>query len=454
MASIIGMVASHIDTVERLISFRRCLRSVKQQRQPLSRLHVSCSGLKHEEAADVMAEETSGMEVSFVHCEQRRSQFEHLRELFAAQCDSLSSAFILFGDDDDIWSPDRVAVYSHLLAARVPDDTDGLSLEWAALPCASSGIELNDADAQSTVDGMLLRGQASIKEMSVYFMIACRMRAVRAFFEACPMNLVRSKFCDIAFKNHMLERTKCVRFAPDDSASRTLVKQGSWLIYYNNDKGISHDEVELRDYTSPSAFFVGNGGSQQHASDISCCSPDQIDRLVVSEQMPNLQRVSRLLAGCGLDAIAHHLARHRTRMEMESAGWFGQARPPSRSEVETLFIDIERGRGGTSALAALLGNMQHESRERRSLERAKSGLIRRASYVSYDKLAELGGACSEMSAAEQAVAFDCVLLRAAQPLRTILLRFGMDTRPADLFEAQLEQAWQARCEHLVSDVSH
>ena len=146
--------------------------------------------------------------------------------------------------------------------------------------------------------------------------------------------------------------------------------------------------------------------------------------------------------------VARHLARHRTRIEKESAGWFGLARPPSRGEVETLFAQIERGSGGTSALAALIDSMQCQAVERSNQERIGTSGARWARYVSYDDFAELERACSEISAAEQAVAFDCLLLRAAQPLRKILQRFGMDARPADLFEAQLEKTWESRCQHL------
>ena len=76
------------------------------------------------------------------------------------------------------------------------------------------------------------------------------------------------------------------------------------------------------------------------------------------QELPNLQRVNRELADRGPEMVARHLARHRTRIEREGAGWFGRSRPPSRSEVELLFAQIDLGSGGTSALAALIGTMQ------------------------------------------------------------------------------------------------
>ena len=447
----IGMIASHADHMDRVVALRRCLRSIRQQQEPLLRLYISCSGLMHGEAAQVIAEETHGMAVSSFHSGQRRSQFEHFRALIATACfeDALNhDTYILFGDDDDVWHPDRVAIYKGLVGST--RSLDGLSLEWAAMPRT---IEVGLADSTS-IDNLLQGGLASVNQMSVYFMIACKLGAVREFFEVCPPSLVESKFCDIAFKNYMLERMQTERVKPHSHEGRSLIEQGRWLIYYNNelDDGDCCDaeEVALRDWSSPSAFFRGNGDPLCHASDIRSCSPEHAEYQVVARELPKLQRLNSELANRGPDLVARHLARHRARIEKEGAGWFGRSRPPSRSEVETLFTQIELGRGGTSSLAALIGEMQRQAQERSKHVRSgsASGLIRR-SYVSYDDLAELEKSLGKFSAQEQAVAFDCLLLRAAQPLRKILQRFGMDTRPADLFEEQLERTWHARCQHLL-----
>ena len=84
------------------------------------------------------------------------------------------------------------------------------------------------------VVGLLERGSARLATMSVYWMIACRVSAVTAFFECCPPALVACTFCDIAFKNYMLEHTRCVRLQPEDSEARHLINKHGWLVYYNH----------------------------------------------------------------------------------------------------------------------------------------------------------------------------------------------------------------------------
>ena len=250
----------------------------------------------------------------------------------------------------------------------------------------------------------------------------------------------------------MLERMQTERVKPHSHEGRSLIEQGRWLIYYNNelDDGDCCDaeEVALRDWSSPSAFFRGNGDPLCHASDIRSCSPEHAEYQVVARELPKLQRLNSELANRGPDLVARHLARHRARIEKEGAGWFGRSRPPSRSEVETLFTQIELGRGGTSSLAALIGEMQRQAQERS--KHVRSGSARGSSSIHVSTMTLPGsGSLRATSAEEQAVAFDCLLLRAAQPLRKILQRFGMDTRPADLFEEQLERTWHARCQHLL-----
>lgn len=455
--SIVGMVASHVDDEDRLKALRRCLRSIVHQRVPLQKFFISFSGLLHAEAALTVAEEMCGMlDVSTFHVAKVHSQFEHYQALTRAvrgdrAIPSDNNVVCLFGDDDDIWHPERVAVYAELLARR-PHDVDGLSLEWAAMPCAACAAEvLQSVNGPASVDAMLRHGQADVKQMSCYCMIACKVEAVSAFFDQCPAPLVQCKFCDIAFKNFMLERRQCVRFTPESHEGQSFVTQGKWLFFYDNihDASSDADEAELfqlKRCTSPSEFFGSGHHLKSHASDIRSCSPEEAERQIVRHQLPNLHRVNRELTDGGPDMVARHLARHRTRIEKESAGWFGRALPPSRTDVETLFHQIELGSGGTSALAALIGSMRRQALDN-SRKRRRSARMSRA-YLSYDDLADLEKASSEMSAQEQAVAFDCMLLRAAQPLRKILLRFGMDTEAADLFEAQLERMWQARCEHL------
>ena len=249
---IIGMIASHIDHQERLVAFRRCLRSIKFQRIPLTRLYISCSGILHEQAAIAIAEEMKGdNSVCSIHGAKPQSQFSHFRALLDIVHDEQPrSTFILFGDDDDIWDRERVAVYIDLLANQ-PQDVDGLSLEWAAMPCIAQ-----EAVMQSAVDELLQHGLAGIKHMSVYWMIACTVAALGAFFEAVPIPLVQSKFCDIAFKNYMLDRMHCVRFEADSHEARSLVAKGHWLMFYDNigDTSEDEDEVELRGCTRENRY--------------------------------------------------------------------------------------------------------------------------------------------------------------------------------------------------------
>jgi hypothetical protein len=126
---LVCFLACHVSTMARVEKLRWMLDSVlAQQGGPLPTLHVSWSAASVEVASAVRAVRDATLHAYSAHrgtlkmTEQpeRKSQFEHLREL----CRSVSAsegrpAWVYFTDDDDVWSESRHALF--LSACRAAD---------------------------------------------------------------------------------------------------------------------------------------------------------------------------------------------------------------------------------------------------------------------------------------------------------------------------------------------
>ena len=135
--------------------------------------------------------------------------------------------WVLFSDDDDIWSERRHATYMREIAAA-PTFTQSLL-------CRRKAVARTGADEPTDGDGVraLLRaGQLRFTDcnlrdglaedehnMAEYFDMCVRLSVIRSFFATVPTLVSQHRLCDLAFcflfKSESSSRAN-VRFMPTD----------------------------------------------------------------------------------------------------------------------------------------------------------------------------------------------------------------------------------------------
>mmetsp|Transcript_70362 Transcript_70362/g.153333 ORF Transcript_70362/g.153333 Transcript_70362/m.153333 type:complete len:971 (+) Transcript_70362:56-2968(+) len=141
-----------------------------------------------------------------------------------------TSCWVIFGDDDDIWHPSRVAEYVAAVQQLVVPESVGLLATMARVNCRSDR-KVTDWELPSTVeevDRFLRSGRgarldneepcktfrsrlrASGTSLPIpddlcleYFDLFPRLRLLHEFFEDAPESLVEHRFCDLAFNEFL-----------------------------------------------------------------------------------------------------------------------------------------------------------------------------------------------------------------------------------------------------------
>jgi hypothetical protein len=122
---IFAVMASHIESEQRLALLRRCLVSIKcQSHRPL--LAISWSAVERLQAPiEAMLAEMLGKDDFVLKSNEQLSQFDHYKRIFSkfsnarSQLESLFQHlpdwWVIFSDDDDVWHPLRTEVYFNAL---------------------------------------------------------------------------------------------------------------------------------------------------------------------------------------------------------------------------------------------------------------------------------------------------------------------------------------------------
>lgn len=117
--TIVGLTAAHIADEQHFKCFKNCLLSIKWQAHPLDYFGLSWSCedsfySRCKDAVDSLANDLAGRcLLNCAYSPQKISQFRHYERLanwLRAEIPNPSVARILFGDSDDIWGPQRVAM--------------------------------------------------------------------------------------------------------------------------------------------------------------------------------------------------------------------------------------------------------------------------------------------------------------------------------------------------------
>lgn len=279
----VGLMAVHISTEARLRRLRHVLCSVGRQDVPQSvaefLFSVSWSAstpeletMVYDVIADFKARRRSGIEVVATRQSERHSQFQHLKAALAAAEENLrlslqppqkeqawESAWVIFGDDDDIWHRQRVAEYVHAIrshamlegvasfATTTRVNCNGAkTFTDADMPCTEEEVDSFVRSGDGTrLDGeeacvlwRRLRDQHYPDESLLpipsdlpleYFDFCPRLRLVHEFLERTSVRFLEHKYCDL----RMLEfLTVYPSMGQEMGLEVAFFRPRCWMIFY------------------------------------------------------------------------------------------------------------------------------------------------------------------------------------------------------------------------------
>ena len=267
----ICFLASHIATPKRYQMLTRCLTSIAAQTEPIT-IWLSWSSGSDDHTRNmrdfldkVKRNGACRIDVDICHGRRRLSQFQHFHHLVTSpEGQALSpDTWLLFTDDDDVWSPFRADFYANHCKKAA---SKGIDVVQARVKCRPTVdllfTEVTVADPSSSVDGLLVKGRVGMADsakhvkpaaydtidpdapdggdgvfdpddvygsfhMAEYFDFSCRYHVLSTFLlKRCPTVLLRHRLCDLAFNLGCLSKhTNRLIVAPDDSEE--------WLYYYS-----------------------------------------------------------------------------------------------------------------------------------------------------------------------------------------------------------------------------
>ena len=258
---IVCFLASHVATAERAHALARTLQSIRAQ-QPTPPPPVSVSWSAEPAVAPLVrqllaAEVAKGGIRLQLHAQPAKlSQFEHLRALTAAHS-VRRAAWVLFSDDDDLWSERRHALYAEQCAAA--------SYAARAVLCRRKTIPYYAARGPEPVNGDDVREMLAARachctdadlpdgleedehNLAEYFDYAVRYEVLSTFFAQTPVAVTQHRFCDLSFAfllNHRGPST--VRFLPSDPAEFVYYySRGATAGGASNSRELRPEETEL-----------------------------------------------------------------------------------------------------------------------------------------------------------------------------------------------------------------
>lgn len=178
---IIPLIASHLDSKDRLNYFIKLIDIIKNQIDYFEKidLHVSLSyePIISEKILVTLLSIINQHNFIFTIQEKKMSQFMHYKYLIS-NCKDMddNNTWILFSDDDDEWSENRLAIYQHLIENIEDDNTMAV--------CYTTGNQN--------------------EYFGSYVDYCIKLKYVKIFFEYAHDEQLNSKFCDSFFIKFLL----------------------------------------------------------------------------------------------------------------------------------------------------------------------------------------------------------------------------------------------------------
>eukprot|EP00811_Abedinium_folium_P032368 NODE_5418_length_1773_cov_3.972661.p1 GENE.NODE_5418_length_1773_cov_3.972661~~NODE_5418_length_1773_cov_3.972661.p1 ORF type:complete len:406 (+),score=99.01 NODE_5418_length_1773_cov_3.972661:385-1602(+) len=247
---LVGVLSSHVGDEARLDRLRLCLQSVCQQTQQPAAFFAVWSASEALAAAvvELFAGFRATLSPSPVHAirqTQRASQFHDLRVLYnELLCKEPPGTWLLFTDDDDLWGPERVRVYSHFVTAHA-------SAPHITAVCASHKVRPlhRDKVAHDTaeVERQLAKGDAThcggVHLEEEFFDFSCPCESLGAFLSLCNDATLLHPFADLRFTRFLSQyyEGNSVVYFPTDGVN-------PWVYYYSTAYRAPHDAEAFEQY--------------------------------------------------------------------------------------------------------------------------------------------------------------------------------------------------------------
>lgn len=371
--TIIGLMAVHIASKKRLNKLRHALKSI--QEQDLSSCdaefvlaigwHASSPEFEApvQELLDQLAKARAGPDGTgaltvLVRHEERQSQFQHVgAALHSAEVELQQrwgfrdgdqqghSIWTIFGDDDDIWHPQRVAEYARVIKrhplldgvaafvttsrvdVKVPEE-GGQVIDEVEVPQNAAEVEMfvlnkkghrlnmteacrewADALKAAGADAALLPAR---EDMSMeYFNFCPRLRIVHEFFHATSPKVIAHRYCDLRFMEFMMTYPY---MGLEAGLELAWFDASGWMYFYSN-VGLAYEDFK-RNYetdedgqdTSPMLL----GAERGHVS--TTVSLEDVDIQLADEHFEEMQVNDESLTR---SRLARYIAGFRSNMEMD-----------------------------------------------------------------------------------------------------------------------------------------
>jgi hypothetical protein len=179
---LITLIASHINCRKRLQFFIKLLGTINNQIDYFDDIDVRIS-LSYDinidkNEIDFLLDKINKYNFKFYFQNQKLSQFEHYKFL-VSELDTFdeNNTWILFSDDDDEWSDNRLAAYHHML----------------------NYIPLEDYDKTTSICYTNKKNKTGSTYIGSYVDYCVRLKYLKIFFKYSTDEQLKHKFCDCCF---------------------------------------------------------------------------------------------------------------------------------------------------------------------------------------------------------------------------------------------------------------
>lgn len=265
--NIIALCASHITCRERFLYFMLMVQSWSRQTKSCQ-LHVSMSFEETEE--DHVREGVQDLITKLGHRglhitlrSKHMTQFEHYTTLYTELVDDLKDKWLIFTDDDDLWSPARVLLYLEALESQTEEILQEIMYvslgEWLEMPRTHIEVKqpLNERDVQELLTQKVAVRQQTKSGTSGHYLLYCiRSSIMNSFINSCE-EIMKHRFADLFFIKHIVNVSDKFIVIDNPKTWTYLFRQWSFTDQQFNDKYNTKDPVQ-RAKNVLTMYFVQN----------------------------------------------------------------------------------------------------------------------------------------------------------------------------------------------------
>ena len=231
---IVAWCASHIETLERLIYWKIMVRSwFRQTCSCRLMISMSCEPHIRDDVTAAIAEareEYNDLTVYFQS--DRLTQFQHysrLADTVTEDDEAADDTWILFTDDDDVWSPHRVSLYDDALQTSLTNGTavDFIAAGWYAMQSTLDTQAVSPEEAQNMIGKQQAHSiNAEPKDVTyLYAMWMVPRKKIAEWTRTAADSIIKNDLADLFWMKHVASTATRIGLTS---------RPTSWLYYYRS----------------------------------------------------------------------------------------------------------------------------------------------------------------------------------------------------------------------------